>query len=257
MKIKALFIALALMLGATAQAQGLGDLLNGLGGSSSNGDNGLGSTISNVLSGVFAKSDLTLEDIVGEYVSDGPAVSFKSDNFLQKAGGIAGAAALETKLQPYYEQYGLIGMPLTIDNDGNFSLTIKGVKLSGTVEAKDNKGEFKFTVMIAGTIKVGKFTAYIMKSGKNIDLMFDATKLKDLISTVGKFTGQKIVSSMTKLLDSYDGANIGFKMKYTGSGQDSSTPASSDAATDSVGSGASGEGSGLDNLFNILNSRKK
>lgn len=257
MKIKALFIALALLLGTTAQAQGLGDLLNGLGGSSSNGDNGLGSTISNVLSGVFAKSDLTLSDIVGEYVSDGPAVSFKTDNFLQKAGGIAGAAALETKLQPYYEQYGLIGMPLTIDGDGNFTLTIKGIKLGGTVEAKDGEGEFTFKVTIAGMMKVGQFTAYIMKSGKNIDLMFDATKLKELLSTVAKFTGQKLVSSMGKLLDSYDGATIGFKMKYTGSSQGGSTSSGSDAATDSVGSGASEVGGGLDNLLNILNNRKK
>ena len=255
MKIKALFIALVLLLGTSAHAQGLGDLLNGLGGGSGNGDGGLGSTIGNVLSGVFAKSDLTLPDIVGEYVSDGPAVSFKSDNFLQKAGGIAGAAALETKLQPYYEQYGLIGMPLTIDKEGNFTLPIKGIKLSGTVEAKDGKGEFSFKVMIAGKMKIGQFTAYIMKSGKNIDLMFDATKLKELLSTVAKFTGQKLVSSMGKLLDSYDGATIGFKMKYTGAAQGGST--TSDSSTDSVGSGASEEGSGLNNLFNILNNRKK
>lgn len=248
--LKSLFIAAALLLAAaTAQAQSLGDILGGLGNSSGN-QSGLGGTIGNVLSGIFTKSDLTLDDIVGEYVSDGPAVTFKSDNFLQKAGGIAGAAAIETKLQPYYEQYGLTGMPLTIDSDGNFTMKIKGIPLSGTVAAKDNKGEFKFVIKALGTVKVGQFTAYIQKSGRNIDLMFDAKKLKDFISTVGKFSGMKIAGSLSKILDSYDGANIGFKMKNTGSSSVTSPVESSDST-------ASGQGSGLENLFNILNNRKK
>lgn len=254
MKIKALFIAVALMFGVSAQAQGLGDLLNGLGGGS--GGNDLGNTIGNVLSGIFTKTDLTLQDIVGEYVSEGPAVTFKSDNFLQKAGGIAGAAALETKLQPYYEQYGLIGMPLTINDDGKFTLTVKGLKMNGTVEPKDGKGEFTFKIMLAGAMKVGQFTAYIQKSGQNIDLMFDATKLKEFISTVAKFSGTKLVSTMAKLLDSYDGANIGFKMKYTGGAAGAQGTSGNSGATVGNDSTATPQ-SGLDNLFNILNSRKK
>ena len=95
------------MEGATAQAPSLGDLLKGLGGGSE--QSGTGSTIGNILSGIFSKSDLTVEDLAGEYESDGPAITFKSDNFLQKAGGIAGAAALESKLQPYYQKYGITG----------------------------------------------------------------------------------------------------------------------------------------------------
>ena len=96
MRLKTIFIAVALLWGATVHAQGLGDLLKGLGGS--------GSTIGNLVEGVFTKTNLTLADLVGDYTSEGPAVAFKSDNLLKQAGGIAGAAALETKLKPYYEQ---------------------------------------------------------------------------------------------------------------------------------------------------------
>ncbi len=239
-KIKMLFVAVALLIGATANAQGLGDLLKGLGGGDGGSD--IGSTIGNVLSGVFAKSDLTLQDLVGEYKSEGPAITFKSDNFLQKAGGIAGASALETKLQPYYDKYGLTGMPMTIDGDGNFTMTIKGIKLSGTVEPKSEKGEFTFHVKIAGKMQIGQFTAYIEKSGQDLKLMFDAKKLKDLISTVGKMSGMSIAKTMTSLLDSYDGANIGFKMQYTGA------PANSGNASGSA-SGAAGLGSALQNIL--------
>ena len=277
MKIKSLFVAVALIIGgSTATAQGLGDLLKGLGGSGSGSD--LGSTLSNVVSGIFSKSDLTLQDIAGEYQSSGPAITFKSDNFLQKAGGIAGASALETKLQPYYEKYGLIGMPLSIDNDGNFTLTVKGIKLSGTVEPKAEQGEFTFNVMVAGKMKIGQFTSYIQKSGQNIDLMFDATKLKELLSTVGKLSGMKIASTMTSLLDSYDGANIGFAMQYTGAapasaGSDSSAGSASGLGNiignvlGGSGSGAAtqtdtvpsdnGNASGVGNLLNILNNSRK
>ncbi len=246
-----IFIAVALLIGATAQAQSLGDLLNGLG-NAAGSNNGLGGTVGNLLSGIFTKSDLSLDDIVGEYVSDGPAVSFKSDNFLQKAGGIAGAAAIESKLQPYYEQYGLTGMPLEINSDGTFTLKVKGIPMSGTVTAKDGQGEFTFNIMALGKMKIGQFTAYVTKSGNNIDLMFDAKKLKSLISSVGKFSGMKIASAMSKILDSYEGAYIGFKMTSTGSAQ-----GSNGTATQTTDSTATQQGNGLQNLFNILNNRNK
>lgn len=269
-KIKALFIVVALMTGAMANAQGLGDLLKGLGGGNSGSD--IGSTIGNVLSGVFSKSDLTLQDLVGEYVSEGPAITFKSDNFLQQAGGVAGAAALETKLQPYYDKYGLTGMPMTIDGDGNFTMTIRGIKLSGTVEPKSEKGEFTFHIKVAGKMQLGQFTTYVEKSGQDLKLMFDAKKLKDLISTVGKVSGMSIAKTMTGLLDSYDGANIGFKMQYTGSAAAGNTSGAAglggaisniiggavsgnSSETDSVPASTSGD-NGLGTLMNILNRKK-
>lgn len=246
MRIKSFLITLMMLaVGSAAHAQGLGDLLKGLG-----GDGDTGSAITNALQGIFTKSDLTLDDIVGSYKSTGPAVAFKSDNFLQKAGGVAGAAAIETKLQPYYEQYGMIGMPLSIDKEGNFSMTVKKVKMSGNVIRNEGDGTFTFNVLVGG-MKIGQFTAYVEKSGKDIDLMFDARKLKDLISAVGKFGGSKLTASLSKILDSYEGAYMGFKMSYTGEAS-----AAGASGSDSTGSSDSGSGA-LDNLRNILNNRKK
>lgn len=206
MKIKA-FLAAALMAVVAAgsvQAQGLGDLLKGG-----------GSTIGNIVEGIFTKSDLTLEDIVGEYQATGPAVAFKGDNFLKKAGGIAGAAALETKIAPYYKQYGLTGMKLEVTPESDFTMTVKGVKLMGKVEQGKEKGTFTFNILMANKVKLGRFTAYVEKSGSNINLMFDANKLKELVSTVTRFTGSKMAGAFGAVLDSYDGACIGFKMTQT------------------------------------------
>ncbi|MDE6008461.1 MAG: DUF4923 family protein [Muribaculaceae bacterium] len=237
MKIKTLLVAFLLVCGMSAQAQSISDILRGLGGNSGSGNSTV-STVGNLLEGIFTRTDLTLADLVGEYQSAGPAVTFKSDNFLQKAGGVAGAAALETKLQPYYEQYGLTGMPLTIDGDGNFTLSVKGIKLSGVVTPGTEKGTFIFNIMVAKALKLGKFTAYVQKSGKNLDLMFDATKLKQLISTVAKFTGSKLASGLGTLLDSYDGACIGFQMNYTGAASTGTGNAPADSTANSSGIGS-------------------
>lgn len=250
MNIKAIVLGLALMTGSAANAQGLTDLLKGLG--NSGGD--ITSTIGNMIEGIFTKSDLSLEDLVGSYVSEAPAVTFKSDNFLQKAGGIAGAAAVETKLQPYYKQYGLIGMPLTIDGEGNFTMAVKKIKLSGTVTKNDEEGTFIFNIMAGGAFKVGQFTAYIEKSGNNLNVMFDANKLKELLSVVSRFSGSSLTKAAGSILDSYEGMCVGFKMKYTGDAPAaaSSAATTTDTQTDS-GSKAS---SAVQSLKGILNRTK-
>ncbi len=255
MSFKTMIVAVALIAGATADAnaQGLSDLLKGLG----RNDGGISSTIGNALQGIFTKTDLTLDDLVGEYESTGPAVAFKSENFLQKAGGIAGAAALETKLQPYYEQYGMIGMPLKIDKDATITLMVKRIKLNGTVIRNDGDGTFTFNIMVAG-MKIGQFTAYVQKTGRDLDLMFDATKLKELISMVGKFSGSKLTASLSTLLDSYEGACMGFKMSYKGGGMDSPTttsPGSSSSGSTTNGSSDT-TSDPIGSLFELLNRRK-
>ena len=223
MKIKKLLVVGTIAMASTisVNAQSLGDILGGLGG---NGN--VGNVLGSVIEGVFTKTNLSLADLVGTYQAQGPAVTFKSENLLQKAGGIAGAATIESKLNPYYEKYGLNGMNLTVDQDANFTMKIKSLSLKGTITKNDSEGTFDFNFNVAG-IKLGKFTAYIEKSGSNLKLMFDATKLKNFISTVAGLTGNSMVSTVGSLLDSYDGACIGWKMVATSSGNDSTNGSAS------------------------------
>ena len=222
MKIYKTFMAAAMIVASalSMQAQGLGNILSGLGNNSS----GSGNVLTNIIEGVFTKSDLTLADLVGEYQAQGPAVTFKSENLLQKAGGLAGAAAIESKLNPYYDQYGLNNMTLTVDSAANFTMKIKSLSLKGTVSKNDSEGTFDFNFTVMG-IKLGKFTAYIEKSGNNLNLMFDASKLKDIISAVAKFTGNSMASALATILDSYDGACVGWKMVSTSQNSGSSAGA--------------------------------
>lgn len=204
MKIKKFLILTAFLTiwgAGIGRAQGLGDLLGG---------GNLGNTLGNLIEGVFSSSDITIADMAGEWQASGPAVCFQGEGFLKKAGGAAAAAAVETKLSPYYEQYGLNNSTLTIDKEGAFSLTCKAIKLSGTITRNESAepGVFEFNFSALG-MKLASVTTYVQKTSSSMDIMFDATKLKKLLSAVSSFTGIQIVKTVSGILDSYDGLAIG------------------------------------------------
>lgn len=201
-------MALMMMAGAkTANAQSLTDLLKKA---------GSGSTISDVLSGVLSSSNLTVEDLAGEWKSNGPAISFKGDNFLKKAGGVAAAAAIKSKIKPYYTKYGLDNSTLSIDKKGNFEFKFNKLTLKGTIEPDTKateKGVFLFRFKAAGKVNLGAITTYVQKTSKTMDVMFDATKLKNFVSVVAKYSGNSMAKTFSSLLEQYDGLCVGFEYR--------------------------------------------
>lgn len=219
--LKFIIPALIMLFGSVnmANAQSIGDLLNKLGNAASQTGKGSsgsesGNTITNLLEGLFSSSNLTVADLTGNWKSTGPAVCFQGDNFLKKAGGAAAAAAIESKMAPYYKQFGLTGAKLAIKDDGTFKLTVKGVTLSGTItEAKNSeKGIFNFNFTAMGSIKIGSVKTYVQKTSGSMDVMFDATKMISIISAVSKATNISTLKTLDSLLSQYDGLCLGFKL---------------------------------------------
>ena len=188
---------------------------------------GAGGALGNIVEGVFTKTDLSVADIVGEWTSTGSAVTFQSDNFLKKAGGSAAAGAVENQLDQYYSKFGLTGAVLKIEQDSTFTLTIKKLPIKGTISVK-SKGVFNFNFSAGGMIKLGSMAAYVEKTPSGINVMFDADKIKKIMTLAATISGNKMVSTADKLLKEYDGICIGFKMK----GQ--STNTNGNSATDSA-----------------------
>lgn len=228
-------IALTFSYGAFAEPTPQPDLKDILGGA--------GGAIGNVLEGVFTKTDLTVADLVGEWTSTGSAVSFQSDNFLKKAGGSAAAGVVESKLDDYYQKFGLTGAVLTVQPDSTFTLTIKKLPIKGTLSVK-SKGVFNFNFSAGGMIKLGSMAAYVEKTPTGLNVMFDADKIKKIMTLAASISGSKMVSSADQLLKQYDGICIGFKMK----GQNSSTGTS----TDGTSNGESGTNSAVDALKGLF-----
>lgn len=168
--------------------------------------------IGNVVDGLLTKSDITVAQMAGNWTATGAAVTFQSDNALKKAGGAVAASTIESKLDPYYEKYGLTGSQLTISADGSFVLKVKGISLKGTIE-KRSDGNFDFSFTPFGSIKLGTIKAYVEKPLSGLNVMFDATKLKKIMSTVAGFTGNSLATTAASLLDSYEGLCVGFHYK--------------------------------------------
>lgn len=210
---KKLILALALFVSLSACASNpLGSLL---GGSSSSSDS-KGSTLTDVLGGVvgglLTTDKVDTDKMVGTWAYTSPAVCFKSENFLQKAGGSAIAGTLEGKLAPYYKTAGLNKLVLTVNKDKSFVMQSGKIKLTGTVET-DGKGEVYFNFQALGKINIGKMKAYItMTAGKQMSLMFDVTKLVKIVESVGAVSGSTVVKGVSSLLNQYDGICAGFKL---------------------------------------------
>ena len=183
-----------------------------------------GSAVSGIVDGLLTQSDITVEQMAGTWTATGSAVCFQSENFLQKAGGSAAASTIENKLNPYYKQYGLTGSVLTIESSGKFTLKVKGVSLSGTI-TKRSDGNFDFAFTAIGSFKIGSIKAYVEKPVSGLNVMFDASKLKTLISAITKITGNSLASTVGSLLDSYQGLCVGFAFSGTGATQSTKTNA--------------------------------
>lgn len=209
---KSIFLAIILAAGifTHASAFDIKDALKKVGGSTD-----IGSIVGNVLS----SGNIEVSDLVGHWSYSAPAVTFKSDNLLQKAGGAAAAATITSKLEPIYSKTGIDKLDLNIAADSTFEMKVRGITLKGSIskntdEASQANFIFNFT---AGKIKIGKINAYVEKNPLGgIKLMFDVTKLIELVKTVGSVTGNSTINTLSKALSSYDGLCAGFELKSSG-----------------------------------------
>lgn len=218
---KKLFLAifLAAFLPAAAGAFDLNDLKQMLGGNKADTtatDKG-SSALGNILSGILSNDKIDVSDLVGKWNYTAPAVCFRSENFLKKAGGAAAATAIENKLSPYYHTTGLDRIIVTINADNSFVFNVRGILLKGTVSTitdKNSDYNFRFDFTALKSIKIGQMNAYVVKSGKNsFDLMFDVSKLIEIASKVSKVTKSATISATVDLLNSYEGICAGFSLK--------------------------------------------
>lgn len=195
-----------------------------------------GSAAQGLVEGLFTQTDITVDQMVGTWTATGSAVTFQSDNALKKAGGNAASGTIESKLDPYYQKYGLTGSTLTVNADGTFTLKVKSLSIKGTI-TKRSDGNFDFTFTPFGNIKLGTIKTYVEKPVGGLNVMFDASKLKSLVSAVAGFTGNSLAKTASSVLDGYDGMLVGFKYKGSGSSTSSGSSSgttSSDAIKDAL-----------------------
>jgi hypothetical protein len=154
---------------------------------------------------------------------------------LQKAGGLAAASAIEAKIDPYMEQYGLVGAVMVIQTDGSYEIQMSKGSIKGTiVKSSSSTSNFTFNITVLGK-SISSVPAYVQKSSSSLDLMFDSNKLKSILSTVGKLVNSSLASSALSILNSYEGLYVGFGMHKTGNVSTTSTTTTTTTGTTTTG----------------------
>ena len=198
-----LFVSILLFLSAGvtvahAEPQNIKDALSRLAGGKSDTTQSKSGGLLDAIGGLFG-GKTKIADMVGTWQYKSPAVSFKSDNLLKKAGGAAASAVV-----------------VTVAADSSFTMKVKMVTLKGKITTdvpKGSEASFMFDFKIAGKMSIGKMEAYVSKSGNNLSLTFDVTKLMNLISKAGSISGNSSLKTLSKLLESYDGMCAGFELR--------------------------------------------
>lgn len=171
---------------------------------------------SGILGDVLSTNKLTVQQLEGTWSYSAPAVTFISDNLLEKAGGAAAAETVEGKLEPIYKLTKLNQLKFTVDSQSNFTIGVGKIKLSGTIVASADENAtanfiLKFKSLGKSTMDVN---AYITKSiDSSMTLTFDITKLIAIMQEVSKIAKSSSVTTIVNALASFDGLCAGFELK--------------------------------------------
>lgn len=184
----------------------LGAVLGGNSNSSSSaGSSIINGILNNVIgSGTFSKQDLCAHT----WKYSKPGCAFTSENLLAKAGGEIAANKVEEKLGEYYSKFGFSGSNtyFTFKTDGTFA---------GKIDGKSWQGNYTFdekthAIQMKGLLL--SMSGYATKTTNGISLLFDQTKLLNLIKTMGALKGSSTLSAIGTIANNYDGMRVGFEM---------------------------------------------
>ena len=184
----------------------LGAVLGGNSNSSSSaGSSIINGILNNVIgSGTFSKQDLCAHT----WKYSKPGCAFTSENLLSKAGGEIAANKVEEKLGEYYSKFGFSGSNtyFTFKTDGTFAAKIDGKSWQGnyTFDEKTHAIQMKGLLL--------SMSGYATKTTNGISLLFDQTKLLNLIKTMGALKGSSTLSAIGTIANNYDGMRVGFEM---------------------------------------------
>lgn len=184
----------------------LGAVLGGNSNSSSSaGSSIINGILNNVIgSGTFSKQNLCAHT----WKYSKPGCAFTSENLLAKAGGEIAANKVEEKLGEYYSKFGFCGSNtyFTFKTDGTFAAKIDGKSWQGnyTFDEKTHAIQMKGLLL--------SMSGYATKTTNGISLLFDQTKLLNLIKTMGALKGSSTLSAIGTIANNYDGMRVGFEM---------------------------------------------
>lgn len=192
------YILLAVLaLPISSRAQSLKDLLNK----------------DNIEKVVNAVTNNKTVQMTGTWTFTGSALEFESDNLLQQAGGTLAASAVEKKLDEQLNKIGIKPgeLSFTFNTDSTFVATIGSKPLNGTY-SYDTSTQ-KVNLKLA---KIVGLNAKMNCTSNQMDLLFNADKLLQLLTSLSSKSNNNTLKSIGSLAESYDGMLVGLGLEKAG-----------------------------------------
>ena len=201
--ISLLFIAGTLSFaGYTASAQSLQDLLNKVTGNE---------TVKNIVENV---TGTTLKvDITGTWTYSGTAVKFESDDLLKSTAASLAASQVEEKMDEYVAKVGIKPgtFSFTFNADSTFTAKVKGKSFKGTYTVSE---DYKtMSLQFGKAIGLKPFNAAISATNSQLDLLFQADKLLELIGKLTSSSSNSTLKTIGTIAGQYDGMKLGLELK--------------------------------------------
>ena len=181
--------------GTTATNNSSGDVLGSV----------LGAVLSNVL---FGGSLFDQSSMLGNWNYNAPSAAFTTEKTLTKAGGSATVANMTSSLASNYNNIGINrnNTSFSFLAGNKYSAKVNGIPFSGTYAYNPQNGEITLKTSTE-TIK-----GNVIRTAKGMGLMFDSTRMANILQKEGKVSNTAAVQAVSKLAKSADGARVGFEL---------------------------------------------
>ena len=188
--------------GQTASAQSLQDLLKKV------TDN---EAVKNVVENVTGTTIPV--DIKGTWTYSGIAVKLESDDLLKSTAASLASSQIEDKLDQYVAKIGIKAgtFSFTFKEDKTFTATALGKSFNGTYPLSE---DYKtISPQFGKTIGMKPFTAAVSATSSQLDLLFQADKLLELIGKLTSSSSNSTLKTIGTLVNQYDGMKLGLELK--------------------------------------------
>ena len=188
--------------GQTASAQSLTDLLKKV------TDN---EAVKNVVEN--ATGTTLPVDVKGTWTYSGTAVKFESDDILKSTAASLAASQVEDKLDQYVAKIGIKAgtFSFTFKEDNTFTATVKSKSFNGTYTLSE---DYKtISLQFGKTIGLKPFTAAVSATSSQLDLLFQADKLLELLGKLTSSSSNSTLKTVGTLVNQYDGMKLGLELK--------------------------------------------
>lgn len=151
-------------------------------------------------------------DIKGTWTYSGTAVKFESDDFLKSTAASLAASQVEEKMDQYVAKVGIKAgtFSFTFKEDNTFTATVKGKSFNGTYTLSE---DYKtISLQFGKTIGLKPFNAAISATSGQIDLLFQADKLLDLLGKLTSSSNNSTLKAIGAVANQYDGMKLGLEL---------------------------------------------